>query len=194
MSHKTWWLKQYFKQLRTRYLGDKVNRNKALVINRINRYSETGTRDLELQYNGAPRKSMVDGKITQCLPEQIKEFYLDQIAEQIQISGARRILEVGCGTSVNLYELSQRLPDIEFQGIDITPARIEVGKNWLKEHKNFEPNAKVGDATQLEFDDNEVDLIYTIHCFEQIDQYALAGVKEACRVAKKKVVFLEPDS
>lgn len=89
--------------------------------------------------------------------------------------------------------MSQRLPDIEFQGIDITPARIEVGKNWLKEHKNFEPNAKVGDATQLEFDDNEVDLIYTIHCFEQIDQYALAGVKEACRVAKKKVVFLEPD-
>jgi len=190
VSDKLWWSKTYLRQLKRRYFGESVNRNKSYVVDN---YSQTGTRDLDLYFQDIPRKCMVDGKITTCFAKVVRDFYIEQLAQQIEQIGARRVLEVGAGNSLNLYLLSQRFPDLEFQGIDITPERIAVGKDWFKANKNFEPNAQIGDVTKLDFNDNDFDLIYSVHCFEQIDQYALAGVQEVCRVAGKRVVFLEPD-
>ena len=190
MSQTLWWFKTYLKQLKRRHLGEKTDRDKDHVVQQ---YSTTGTRDLEFYFQDTPRECMVDGKITQCLAKTVRDFYIDQLSHQIEQSGATRVLEVGAGNSLNLYLLSQRFPNISFEGIDITPERVEVGKKWLKANKNFEPNIEVGDVTQLAFADDEFDLIFSVHCFEQIDQYALAGVREVCRVAKSRVVFLEPD-
>jgi len=190
LADSIWWFKKYLRHLQTRYLGANVDRNKDYVIDR---YSQTGTRDLDIYFEDTPRKCMVDGAITTCSTKVTRDFYLEQLAQQIQQCGAKRVLEVGAGTSLNLYVLSQRFPEVHFEGIDLTPERIAVGKKWLKANKNFEPNIQVGDVTQLQFEDNSFDLVYSVHCFEQIDQYALAGVTEVCRVAKKRVVFLEPD-
>ena len=190
MSQTLWWFKTYLKQLKRRHLGEKTDRDKDHVVQQ---YSTTGTRDLEFYFQDTPRECMVDGKITQCLAKTVRDFYIDQLSHQIEQSGATRVLEVGAGNSLNLYLLSQRFPNISFEGIDITPERVEVGKKWLKANKNFEPNIEVGDVTELAFADDEFDLIFSVHCFEQIDQYALAGVKEVCRVDKSKAVFLEPD-
>lgn len=190
MSDRIWWIKQYLKQMRTRLFSSKINRSKEFVVEQ---YSQTGTRDLELTFTDREGKCMVDGQV-KVVPKRIaRDFTIDQIANEIQNCNAKRVLEVGAGTSVNLYLLSSRFPDIHFEGIDITPGRVEVGKKWFKENKNFEPNTQVGDVTNLSFPDDAFDLIYSVHCFEQIDQYAVAGITEVCRVAKNKVVFLEPD-
>lgn len=190
MSNKVWWFKTYLKQLYRHYRGGSTDRDKGYVVER---YSLAGTRDLEFYFQGSPRRCMVDGKITQCLGKKVRDFYIDQLSRQIEQSGATRVLEVGAGNSLNLYLLSQRFPDITFEGIDLTPDRVEVGKKWFKANKNFEPNIQIGDVTQLAFADDAFDLVFSVHCFEQIDQYALAGVTEVCRVAKSRVVFLEPD-
>ena len=190
MSDTLYWSKKYLRQLQQRWFGENVNRDKNYVIDN---YTKTGTRDLDLYFNETQNRCVFDGQLTTRSAKEVRDFYIDTLAEQIKSSGAKRILEVGCGTSLNIYLLSQRFPEIHFEGIDITPERLEVGKKWLKAEKNFVPNVHVGDATQLAYEDDAFDIIYTVHCFEQIDQYALAGTKEACRVAKKKVVFLEPD-
>ena len=191
MSSKLWWTKTYLRQLRTRFLKDKTNRDKDYVVNN---YSSTGTRDLDLHFGDTPdRVSVVDGEMTKCSPQIPRNFVLKKVEEQIRECGARRVLEVGAGTGINLYLLSQQMPDVEFSGIDLTPDRIATGKKWFKENKDYEPNTKVGDVTQLEFEDNSFDLVYSGHCFEQLDQYASQGISEVCRVASKRVVFLEPD-
>ena len=190
MSDKFFWFKKYYRQLQQRWFGENIDRDKDYVIDN---YSKVGSRDLDTYFNDTPRRCMFNGEVTTHSMKAVRDFYVEQIAEQIQSSGAKKILEVGCGTSLNLYLLSQRFPELHFEGIDITPERLEVGKKWFKAEKNFEPNVQIGDVTQLAFEDNAFDLIYTVHCFEQIDQYALAGTQEVCRVAKEKVVFLEPD-
>ena len=190
MSDKFFWFKKYCRELQQRWFGENINRNKDFVADA---YSKTGTKDLDHYFNDPQRRCMFKGEVTTHSTKALRDFYIDVLAEQIQASSARRILEVGCGTSLNLYLLSQRFPDLHFEGIDITPERLEVGKKWLKAEKNFVPNVQLGDVTQLAFEDNAFDLIYSVHCFEQIDQYVLAGTKEVCRVAKEKVVFLEPD-
>ena len=190
MADQLYWFKKYLRQLQQRWFGANIDRDKDYVIES---YSKVGLRDIDTYFKDVPRRCTFGGKVMTHSTKALRDFYVDQVAEQIQSSDAKRILEVGCGTSLNLYLLSQRFPDLHFEGIDITPERLEVGKKWFKTEKNFEPNVHLGDATQMAYEDNAFDIIYTVHCFEQIDQYALAATKEVCRVAKKKVVFLEPD-
>ena len=190
MSDKTWWIKQYFKQLRKRFREGKVNRNKDYVVDQ---HSRAGSRDLDYYFTDKTRKLMLDGQIEIANSAQVRDFMMDQVADQIQKCGAKRVLEIGSGSSINLFLLSSRLPEVHFEGIDITPERVAVGKKWFKENKGFEPNAQVGDATNLAFDDDSFDLAYSVHCFEQMDQYVVKALEEACRVAKKKVILLEPD-
>ena len=191
MSSKIWWTKKYLLQLKAKYFTAKTNRDKDYVRNN---YSKTGTRDVDLHFGDTPdRFSIVNGERTKCSPQVPRDFVLNKVEEQIRECNARRVLEVGAGTGINLYLLSQALPDVEFTGIDLTPERIATGKKWFKENKDFEPNISVGDVTQLKFEDNSFDLVFSGHCFEQLDQYAHQGVVEVCRVASKQVVFLEPD-
>ena len=190
MSSKIGWTKKYWHQLMARYFKTIVSRDKNFdrAI-----YSTAVTRDVDLDFgDSADRSSIINGERTGRSPQVPLDFVLKKVEEQIRECNARRVLEVGAGSGMNIYLLSQMLPDVEFSGIALTPERIAAEKTWFGENEDFEPNIQVGDVTQLEFKDNSFDLVFSGHCFEQIDQHALQGVKEVCRVASKRVVFLEP--
>ena len=50
----------------------------------------------------------------------------------------------------------------------------------------------LGDAKALNFRENEIDFVYTILALEQMDDIKLKVLKELKRVAKKKIVLIEP--
>ena len=49
-----------------------------------------------------------------------------------------------------------------------------------------------GNAAELPFPDRSFDLVYTVHALEQMDEIAPKALSEIARVAKKRVIFIEP--
>jgi hypothetical protein len=47
----------------------------------------------------------------------------------------KKVLEVGCGNGINLFSLAGDFPDVEFTGIDLTPAGIDAAKSVQAEDK-----------------------------------------------------------
>ncbi len=74
-----------------------------------------------------------------------------------------RILEVGCGTGSNLWFAAKEGFDV--YGIDGSPTAIEVARKRFTEDK-LKGDLRVGDFTELPYDDSQFDLI--------IDRYALS--------------------
>lgn len=103
------------------------------------------------------------------------------------------ILEVGCGNGTNLTLLKLRFGDaISLKGIDIAQQRIELGRSYWKE-KLEGVDLQIDSATELtSLDDGSVDLVFSVHCLEQLPYYVRDAVRAMKRVAKDRVVFVEP--
>ena len=98
----------------------------------------------------------------------VKDF-----VEYYNIKPDARILDVGCAKGYMLYDFKRQYPKLEIFGIDISKYAIE---NCHPEVKDF---LKVGDAKNLEFQDNYFDLlisINTVHGLELND--CISSIKE----------------
>jgi ubiquinone/menaquinone biosynthesis C-methylase UbiE len=122
----------------------------------------------------------------------------------------KRVLEVGCGNGINLFSLAGDFPDVEFTGIDLTPAGIEAAKavqaqdnlpSALAEYiplPNPDPTAfkrirfMQGSAAELPFADGEFDLVYTVLAVEQMERIRDQALAEIARVSRGHVLMLEP--
>lgn len=122
----------------------------------------------------------------------------------------KRVLEVGCGNGINLLSLAGHFPEVEFTGIDLTPAGIEAAKKVQAEGglppsladyiplKSKDPGAFkrirliVGSAAELPFADGEFDLVYTVLAVEQMERIRDAALAEIARVSGGLVLMLEP--
>jgi ubiquinone/menaquinone biosynthesis C-methylase UbiE len=185
-----YWIKQYINQLKHRLKKGKTFRDKNFVKDN---YATTGLRDLDFYFKPHVRRCVVDDKLAYTNTSVIREYYINTIAEQITKYNIRSVLEVGAGTSLNMYLLHQKFPFLKIAGIDLVPERVQTGKKYFNTNNNYDPDTRIADVTNLPFANNEFDMIYSVHCFEQLDRYAEEGIKEVIRVASKLVVFLEPD-
>ena len=146
-------------------------------------------------------KSYYDAKAGKVGPDAIIPFVIDgqqqdrkyseyahsQIAEfWSHMEPAATILEVGCGELRNLAVLREINPELQLTGIDISAARIEAGK---KNHDTTGMDLQTADACNLPFDDDAFDVVYTVHCLEQMPRTFKAAVKEMQRVAKRVFLF-----
>lgn len=122
----------------------------------------------------------------------------------------RKVLEVGCGNGINLFSLAGDFPDVEFTGIDLTPAGIEAAKAVQAEDRippalaeyiplpNPDPTAFKrirfiqGSAAELPFADGEFDLVYTVLAVEQMERIRDQALAEIARVSRGHVLMLEP--
>lgn len=90
----------------------------------------------------------------------------DAIAQHYNLKAGDRVLDVGCGKAFLLYDFTQAIPGVEVCGIDIS----EYGVSHAKEE--VRPFLKVCSATELPFEDNSFDLVFSIntlhnlYCFE----------------------------
>lgn len=91
-----------------------------------------------------------------------------------------KILDIGCAKGFMLFDFKKLNPTFELYGIDISKYAIDNSK---KEVKKF---LKVGNANNLEFENNYFDLVISINTIHNLEkQECLNSLKEIQRVTKK---------
>ena len=95
------------------------------------------------------------------------------------------VLEVGAGDGRLIGKLSKNL--IRCCSCDIN----EELNNYIKEKYTY-IDANVGEITNLPFDDNSIDLVFTYQVLQHVPPKDIdKAIKELCRVAKKEVWMWE---
>lgn len=104
----------------------------------------------------------------------------DAIARHYKLQAGDRVLDVGCGKAFLLYELTQAVPGLEVEGIDLSAYAIARAKPEVQSH------LQIGNATSLPFADHSVDLVLSLNTLHNLEIFDLAtAVKEINRVGKK---------
>ena len=114
------------------------------------------------------------------------------LVEKISNFSPTCILEIGCGTGLNLYLLSKKFPDAELKGIDINSNSVGYGNTWFKQKNISNIKLSVGKADELEFKDKSFDVVFTDAVLIYIGPDKIKKlVKEMIRVAKKVLILNE---
>jgi len=72
------------------------------------------------------------------------------------------ILEIGCASGPNLYNIAKKFPDAEIRGVDINPVAVQRGNEWLKKEGISNVKLEVGKAQELgRFADKSFDIVFT---------------------------------
>jgi len=93
------------------------------------------------------------------------------------------ILEIGCSTGYYSEVFKRAGLSIKYEGCDYSPSFIEIAKQKYPDIK-----FKLADATKLDYQDKQFDIVISGCCILHIIDYAIA-ISEAIRVAKKFVIF-----
>lgn len=104
----------------------------------------------------------------------------EKIAEHYQLKAGNSVLDVGCGKAYLLYELTQVVPGLKVQGIDISDYALAHAK---EEVRPFLSKGKAQDLCQ--FADNSFDLVISLTTLHNLYIFDLfKAVKEIQRVSK----------
>ena len=156
--------------------------------------------DRELRDDAAGEfECLVDGKIRILPAGKIRDLYLQPVTAEInsllqQGGGPITILEVGCGNAINLVRLKRAFKDrIKLTGIDISRRRIEIGRQWFGDQV-ADIDLKVGSITTSEAVEalNRYDLVFSVHCLEQITYGLESAVRHMASLAVHRMVLVEP--
>ncbi len=86
----------------------------------------------------------------------------EAMTEHYGLKPGDRILDVGCGKAFLLYEFTQVIPGINVAGIDVSEYAVNNSKGEVQH------NLKVASATNLPFDDDEFDFVYSINTLHNL--------------------------
>jgi len=104
------------------------------------------------------------------------------------------VLEIGCGNCINIMLLKERFGErIDLHGVDISTGRINVAKEFFGEKLEGVPLwiESVADPTPEE-QKGRYDLVFSMHCLEQIPYAAVPAVQGLWERARQRVVMVEP--
>lgn len=100
------------------------------------------------------------------------------------------VLEVGCNVGVNLFLLSERLPDCMCYGVDINRAAIRHGRRWLSDRPRIHLQYAVAD--KLPFSDRSMGTVFTDAVLMCVGPDKITRtMHELCRVARQVIVLNE---
>jgi len=100
-------------------------------------------------------------------------------------TGITEVLEIGCGKGVALNDLAQEYPSIQFKGVD-----LKTEGSVHSENVNMYPM----DAHNLQFADNQFDLVFSFFTFAYLVD-KIKALKEVYRVLKpngQALIHLNP--
>lgn len=108
------------------------------------------------------------------------------LIDEYELTSNSSVLDVGCGKGFLLYELTQLLPGIHVEGVDISDYAIKNG------HPNIKNHLKQGSATNLPWAENTFDLAISLNTFHNLYTYELVrAFKEIKRVSRESYVCVE---
>ena len=103
-----------------------------------------GTQDVVAMYSKYPYPSPTVGE---SLAYDIAGLF-DLLCDRDDLNG-RKILDAGCGTGQRVLGFAKRYPNAKFQGIDMTPASLEVAKQLAQRHNLQNIKFKKADILNL---------------------------------------------
>ena len=95
------------------------------------------------------------------------------------LSGASRVLDVGCAKGFMLHDFAEIIPGITVKGVDISAYAIDNAIVPMR------PHVQVADARHLPFPDNSFDLVISINTVHNLDRPDLIqALREIERVSR----------
>lgn len=151
------------------------------------RYDDREQRD----YESRSRLAYYRGQLREMSFRDIRARYLEYLCEELK--PPLRILEVGCGNCINLMELRRRYSSaVELHGLDVSAQRITVARKHYGDALDG-VEFTVGSITErTPWPDRHFDVVYSMFCLEQIAYETRSAVAEMMRLARSKVVMIEP--
>lgn len=120
------------------------------------------------------------------------------IAEQIETSGAKRVVDAGCGVGIQLGLLAHTFPKVEFVGYDISRVCTERAKERIKRLKC--PNVRIYsgdhlDAPSLIDRPHDFDLVWALGSFSSSSEMLptmriMSDIAEWSRVKRTDQVLI----
>ena len=108
--------------------------------------------------------------------------YLRDLASSLP--GVQRILEIGCGTGIDLRLFSD---SFQLHGIDLNEHALEIAKEKLS-FADFQKE----NITKLPFEDSSIDFVFTHGLMNYLDDDVLEkGIAEMFRVSKRWIMHCE---
>ena len=103
-----------------------------------------------------------------------------KLAEHYHLEAGQKVLDVGCGKAHLLFELTQAVPGLQVEGIDISHYALEHAKEEVR------GNLRYAKAQELPFEKNEFDLVISLAALHNLKVFDLKkAVQEIERVSKK---------
>lgn len=113
-----------------------------------------------------------------------------RFAELVPLS-AESVLDLGCGTGLELEPLLERLPSLRVTGIDISPKMLD---ELMRKLPNGNIELSVGDYTAEDFGQNRFDAVITFESLHHIDpDKKLRLYKKILAALKCGGVYVEGD-
>lgn len=109
-----------------------------------------------------------------------------RVLKRVMAKGIERgtVLDVGTGPGVFPIFLSKSIPEVRFQGIDLSSVMIEIAKkNAIEEGVESRIEFKVGSAYSLPCEDHSIDLLLCVNTLHHLDR-PIEFFNEVARVLK----------
>lgn len=130
---------------------------------------------------------------------EIRGYYLAPVIAEIETLHAADpsrpvdVLEVGCGNGTNLMVLRKALGDkVRLRGIDISAERLKLGRDYWGERLDGVEMVEDSATTLATQADGSADIVYSVHCLEQIPYAVDDCLAAMARVTRNRAVFVEP--
>jgi ubiquinone/menaquinone biosynthesis C-methylase UbiE len=107
------------------------------------------------------------------------EPVIPDIINTYKLSNKSRVLDIGCAKGFFLHDLLNALPGVDVKGIDISKYAISNAMESVKD------KVEVGDARELQLEDNSFDFVMSINTIHNLDRadcaIALQEIERVCR-------------
>ena len=121
----------------------------------------------------------------------IARWYLrsvnEAIFELVARSGAKTVLDAGCGEGFVTRYLAERDPSLALTGIDLSPKAIA----YAERHFGYAATFDVGSVLQLPYGDSAFDTVVCSEVLEHVEDWHRA-IAELKRVARRHVIITVP--
>jgi ubiquinone/menaquinone biosynthesis C-methylase UbiE len=114
------------------------------------------------------------------------------ILEENDIKNNGKIIDIGCGPGLLLFEIKKLNPNLQLIGVDPSKDMLNAARSKAKEHNFSNSEFKEGFAEEIPVADNEIDIVV---CFNSLHDFKNPEktIIEVSRILRNKGIFILKD-